>query len=438
MRITRNFIFLSLLLFWSCQDDPRPEVVVPVEADRNELSEFLIQQQPSSDMEKRRLAKNLGAADFVPLGLMIKPGETISVSAALLAGTNRPTLLMGTYSRNDWTYTPAEFTIRDGSQQFTNPTAEDQLLYIRYTGSKTDQEIEVTVEGGWKVPFFELGVTDNASFREQLETFKSYVDIQLMSRRGIIVLARNIALKYKNQDWEDLLTTLDEVVDMEEYISGLDGSSELHAPTGNRYLLTQTRDSRYWMAATNYRTFYNSVDAIDFVASKDKLFGDGWGPWHEIGHQHQLSAITWNETVEVTVNIYSLAVERKFGHESRLKRENRWPAIMEYLSRPEKEKDFNDSALGPFLRLGLYQQLWLAYGDDFLIRLHQQIREEDVSPQSREAKMGYLMLTSSKVAGEDLSGFYRAWGFEIDDIYYQAIHDLALPEPPVPVESFRE
>jgi len=91
-------------------------------------------------------------------------------------------------------------------------------------------------------------------------------------------------------------------------------------------------------------------DAVDFITDRSKLENDGWGPWHEIGHQHQQSAITWNETVEVTVNIYSLAVERMLGQTSRLKRENRWEGILAYLDQPMADKNYNDPSIGPFLR----------------------------------------------------------------------------------------
>lgn len=428
----RYLLLLFALVFMACQDDPEPAVQPLPAADQHEQSVFSIPQQPSSGAERERLAKNLGAADFVPLGLMVRPGESITVDVQIPSGSAAPVLLMGTYSRNEWTYTPYEFGLStSGPRSLTNPASESLLLYIRYTGTDPDKIAEITVEGGYRVPFFQPGRTTNEDFRDQLEQYEQYTDVQLLSEKGMIVLGRNIALKYRQQDWEQLMLTLDQVVATEEFISGLDGSSPLHAPSGNRYFLTQTRDSRYWMAATNYRTFYNAIDAIDFVADRFKLERDGWGPWHEIGHQHQLSAITWNETVEVTVNIYSLAVERAFGLEPRLKRENRWPAIMEYLARPASEKDYNDPSLGPFLRLGLFQQLWLAYGDDFYIRLHQKIRQENPDISLKTEKMAYLMLKASEAAGEDLSDFFRAWGFRLDDQAYASLDQLGLPQPSV-------
>ncbi len=428
-----RFSTLVLLLAFcliACDRSQEPEINPAADPDYNERSVFYVSQQPASSVEKMRLGKNLGAADFVPLGLMVGPYEQITVTVEIPDGTSAPGLLMGTYSRNDWNYTPAEFGLSTaGPRTLTNPTAESQLLYVRYNGYDEEKEAVITVEGGRKVPFFVLGESDNAAFVSQLRDFDKYVDVQLMSRRGMVVLGRSIALKYIHQDWEQLMETLDGIIETEEFISGLDGSSSIHSPTKNRYLLTQTRDTRYWMAATNYRTFYNAVDAIDFVADRQKLFSDGWGPWHEIGHQHQLSAITWNETVEVTVNIYSLAVERAFGHTSRLKRENRWPAIMNYLALPEAEKDYNDPSLGPFLRLGLYQQLWLAYGDEFFIQLHQAIREEQPDIQLKEEKMGYLMRKASVVSGHDLSNFFRRWGFRVGESYYAELAALGLPQP---------
>ncbi len=192
------------------------------------------------------------------------------------------------------------------------------------------------------------------------------------------------------------------------------------------------------MAATTFRTFYNARDAIDFVADVTKLRQDGWGPWHELGHQHQQTNVTWPETVEVTVNIYSLAVERALGLSSRLSRDNVWPEIMAYLGQPEENKNYNAPEVGLFVRLGLYQQLWLQYGDDFFIDLHRKVREEGLTLSTTSDKMGYFMLKSSEVAGNDLSDFFRKWGYAIDEEYYEEVASLNLPIPEVDLTTLQD
>lgn len=64
--------------------------------------------------------------------------------------------------------------------------------------------------------------------------------------------------------------------------------------------------------ATDYRAAYKK-DAIGYILDPALLTQDGWGPWHELGHTHQQHAWTWEAVGEVTVNLYSLAVQRSFN-----------------------------------------------------------------------------------------------------------------------------
>ena len=52
------------------------------------------------------------------------------------------------------------------------------------------------------------------------------------------------------------------------------------------------------------------------------------GPWHEVEHLHQQAPWEWEDLGEVTVNIYSLAVQTKFGRQTRLEEEERYKALL--------------------------------------------------------------------------------------------------------------
>lgn len=178
---------------------------------------------------------------------------------------------------------------------------------------------------------------------------------------------------------------MDDIVTVNVAIDGLSPSfNRINQTNRIRYLLTESEDERYWMAACYYATFYNEVSAIDYLVNVQNLNNDGWGPWHELGNQHQLFNITWSETVEVTVNICSLAVERYIEQESRLKRNGIWDKIQAYLATQNSEKDNNNDVLTPFECLCLNQQLWLYYGDAFFVNLHQRDREENQSISSKK------------------------------------------------------
>ena len=405
----------------------------------NESLTLNLQQEPSSDSEANRLGRSFGIADFTPTGIYLKPEESLKITTQLNQGIVVPSVLIGTYARTVYSYEPQIKSLNSSIPiTVTNTTDRDQMIYLRFVGQTLEGRATVTLEGGHKAPYFKLGETTNAEFIEMLDNYV-YSEIQLQSENSIVLASKTTALKYQNQDWELLGKTLDEIIAVEASIDGLNPTAnDINQTNRNRYLLTESEDERYWMAAWFYATLYNQVNAVDYLINVQNLINDGWGPWHELGHQHQLSNLTWNETTEVTVNIYSLAVERHFGHQSRLKRDGIWDKIQDFIATPITEKDYNSDALGPFERLCLYQQLWLHYGDSFFIDLHQKVREEGLSITGKNQKMGYFILKASEVTQNDLSAFFKEWGFSIEESYYEAVANLEYPQPSVDLTSLRE
>lgn len=55
------------------------------------------------------------------------------------------------------------------------------------------------------------------------------------------------------------------------------------------------------MYAYPNRTAYVG-DAIQNVLDINKFTKDGWGPWHEMGHQRQQTPWLWDGLMEVTTN----------------------------------------------------------------------------------------------------------------------------------------
>lgn len=50
------------------------------------------------------------------------------------------------------------------------------------------------------------------------------------------------------------------------------------------------------------------LDAAAFMTDLADLGDHGWGPYHEIGHNHQSGDWTFDGTVEVTVNLFTLYI----------------------------------------------------------------------------------------------------------------------------------
>lgn len=77
------------------------------------------------------------------------------------------------------------------------------------------------------------------------------------------------------------------------------------------------------------------------------------------------------------------------------------------------------------MQLAMFEQLRLAYGDDFYPRLHQ---------EARRSKSGmdpdrFFIVQASKTAGEDLTEFFGAWRLTISDETRAEVTELGLPAP---------
>ena len=310
------------------------------------------------------------------------------------------------------------------------------LVYIQYTvyakpNPASLHPLTMTFQQGFvRTPNYVLGQTNKADWKNQLSTFTSTPDVVMQSKRAFMVFSRANALQWQDNDQDLVLNTADQILDAEDAISGLDGSSETHRRNTNQFLLTQAEDG--WMYATNFRTAY-SANAAQFaftplITGRLPNSGDAWGIWHELGHLHQ-QPWTWGALGEVTVNIYSLAAERSLNvTPARMVSNKIWPNVSTYLKRTDANKNFNADSVDVFLRLGMFQQLWLAYGDNFYQQLHRQAREEKPQLNNDAAKMRYFMLKACRISGHDLTAFFKKWGLQADEVYEQ-IAALNLPNP---------
>ncbi len=68
------------------------------------------------------------------------------------------------------------------------------------------------------------------------------------------------------------------------------------------------------MYASNY---FIGMKRDNYADLTEKLDNE-WGIWHETGHTHQQYSWTWDSIGEISVNLFSLYVQEKFGLPSRL------------------------------------------------------------------------------------------------------------------------
>jgi hypothetical protein len=395
-------------------------------------------EKPTAYQEADRLGIWFPASDFDPLGLYLPPGQSIEIDVRNIKGDSQPRLLVGTYSRYKYDDVPTVYELSTGNNTISDSTGG--LLYLQFvTEELPSAEVEVSVYGARPIPSYVLGESTHETWLQELATM-NYEDVQFVSDRTMVVVSKATALHYKDQDQDAMLTTLDKTFDIQDTISGIDGSSELHQRNVHKILLTELteKDLDFGLAAEEYRILV-PTKALKNIMDPAHASSAAWGLWHEMGHHHQALNWDWDEVDEVTVNIYSLASLYEFdGSITWLKGNKVWDTVADYLNSPLDERNFNaDKTIGGKGRLAMFRQLWLAFGDEFYIKVHQLAREDNAKPDSRieprdldtENQMANFVVLASQASGHDLTTFFREWGFVLPQGGYDALAALNLTEP---------
>lgn len=398
-------------------------------------STFLVSSLPTAESERVRLDQGWRPSDFVPTGWYAKANSKIVINLEQTTGSSRPTLLIGTYNKEGSSGVVQSVELSPGNNNIT--ATKSGLLFIRYVGNEGQNKSTVKIVSGVvPAPFYKAGVTTKEEWRRMLNVFTQSPDAVLYGGKIIIVVNRKAAIDAVANDQELLLSNANRIWTYENEISGLDNSSPTHKPNVHNHLMTDHALSSPYMAAFHHGTFYNASSAIQVLVNPNQL--NGWGPWHEIGHHHQQRSYLWTGLTEVTVNIYSMYVERKMGvTPSRLQTGGHWANVAAYLNLNDSEKDY-DANSDLFIKLAMFIQLSKAYGDEFYIKLHRMTREARPSNPNDLAKKRYFMLKACQISGHDLTNFFKDWGMTGVSTVYPEIAALKLPQPTVNPSQLRE
>lgn len=411
--------------------------------EKNNSAVYIMEEKPAAYNEADRLGIWYPASDFEPVGLYLSPGDSIEVDVKNITGDTQPKLLLGTYSRYKSSDKPTEYQLTAGVNTVSDSTGG--LLYLKYvTEDSPLGEVEVTFDGGDSVPVYKLGETNHEEWLNMLSAME-YSDVHLISNTAMITISKEVALQYKDEDQDHTLQVIDSVSSIEDYISGIDGSSDLHKPNVHKILITELADPDpgFTLAAEEHRIMVPTKNCRFFM---DPQFSSSkaWGLWHEIGHHRQALNWDWVEVDEVTVNIYSLAVLYAFGGDMKWLKEHKvWDILAEYFQSPLEERNFNkDKTIKGKGRLAMFRQLWIAYGDEFYIKVHKLAREANPRVESRtetgDLQMAHFMLLASEASGYNLKGFFRQWGFKLPQKDFDALDALNLPQPTIDLLKLRE
>ncbi|HFK1545943.1 putative mucin/carbohydrate-binding domain-containing protein [Bacillus albus] len=399
---------------------PKVYAEMTIEDKDKQQEERVYQLLPKGDVEGMRELhqRRMSFSPYEPTGVYVKPGEEVVIQ---VEGTQQIKAYIGTYSYEK--EEPKQFNLNPGENKISSPNGG--LLYF-YNYHNTGEVVAKVKKGGTPNPLFILGKHTTEDWKRMLKESPNPYAIEMKGENSLLTMhPETVAEHLKQEDPAALLKKHDEIINIEHKISGLskDGVGVANQGKHSIHFVEDWYTDNY-MYATYYRTAYSKGN-LESVLNLEELTNDGWGPWHEVGHQHQQKTWLWDGLGEVTVNIYSLAVQTTFGHKPRLEQEGRYEAAFAYLGKPDAQEKMN-----VFEKLVMFWQLHLAYGDQFYPKLHQMYRllHDTELPKSDEEKKQMFIYMTSKVAGQNLIPFFDKWGLFVNDATREKIEKLNLPK----------
>ncbi|MEB8737331.1 putative mucin/carbohydrate-binding domain-containing protein [Bacillus cereus] len=389
-----------------------------LEENKFEQRVFQFPGKGSVEEENNRLRVTWKLSANEPTGIYAEPNEEITID---IKGTRSIQAFIGTRSYDE--KDPEEFDLKPGKNVISS--SRGGILYFYNMNNEGEVTASVT-NGGSHFPLFILGKHTKKDWDEMLKKYKDPYAVELKGERSLITTTYDSVQKYmKNTDPTDLMKLHDKIIRLENAVAGLseDSVGVAKSPTHYVQFVEKRKPAKGdFMFAKHYHTGYIPT-AMNRVLDIEVLEKDGWGPWHEVGHLHQQEPWKWSKVREVTVNIYSLAVQKALGNQ--LEMDEHYKNSFEYLEKPKAERFIDD--INP---LTMFWQLNVVYGEHFYPRLHQAYRllPQSEMPHSDEEKKQLFIYMTSKVAGQNLIPFFEEWGLTPNDDIREKIEKSKLPK----------
>lgn len=386
----------------------------------------------------------MALCDYQPSGLYVTRGERFTVTVTGLGGGYGLAAMIGFKPMWGNRNRTQENDLRNGTNTVT--AGQDGILsfiFVKRDGYDEDPvTATVSVSGGRAFPLYEHGVTDPERWTADAKRWTGAQFVQLVSGKALVTIPYRDYLGRPIPDIEAMFENIHNVIDWQDDLAGFDDSSPENYRTTNRlhYLVdiyaTAKEREDFYMYASDYLIGMQSGNFADLTEKLDTE----WGIWHETGHTHQQGSWTWDSIGEISVNIFSLYVQEKFGRPSRLatieggEKETTFARARKYIARPDKnylvsnEDDYNEL----FTKLVMFHQLRSAFGWDAFRKLHQHFRKQPLGDgrESTDQEMANRFVHAMcLVTRTNLIPFFQKWGLRPDAPTVSKINALRLPLP---------
>lgn len=418
----------------------------------NYRKEYVLKSMTDGQIEADRTHRMI-LSDYQPSGLYVRKGEKITLNVRNLDPDYDLSSMIGFKPMWGNRNNTQENRLKNGANSVT--AAQEGILsfiFVKREGYDTSPTtVSVNVTGGRAFPLYKFNRSNLANWQNDLRTMTDAPFVQLVSDKVLITITYKDYVKRPIRNLAASFQTIHQVVDWEDELAGFDNSSPENMRTNNRihYLIdlysTPKESESYYMYASNYMIGMKRDNYTDLTEKLDRE----WGIWHETGHTHQQDSWTWGSIGEISVNLFSLYVQEKFGLPTRLntieggESETTFTKARKYIADPYKNylernrDDYNEL----FSKLVMFHQLKSVYGWDSIRKLHQYFRKQpyiydgNETDQDKANKFIYAMCLITR---NNLIPFFKKWGLKVDSVTDRKIKSLKLPLPATdPSKIFR-
>ncbi|MFL1677096.1 M60 family metallopeptidase [Paenibacillus dendritiformis] len=389
--------------------------------------------------------------NWISTGVYAEAGKPITIDVP--QGTTNLDVQIGAHTDNlsslsldNWKRAPVitkRETLSPGRNTITSPYGG--LVYLIPTKPKPGTTVTVNLNSGVQAPHYIKGTT---KLKDWQNTIRHYGApwAELQTDRVILTLPSEYVRNLDHPDevlklWDEMLTEYDKLVGTAPNRSLPHRSISLPY----RYV-GDIQISAGFMHAGYPIMFFNDPSAIDAVTVDGIKTLDGWGWWHETGHEYQQNAWTWGKVTEVTVNIFSLYIQDHFGNPSRLLQKRSdgttiYDTAVKYIEATNADKNFNDdNQADVWTRLVMFRQLQLAYGWDLYTKLNHDVREmpADLLPKTDQERIDLFVTKASQLSGNNLLEFFDKWGLKYSAAAKNKVEAMKLPKPKTPIWTLKD
>lgn len=358
-------------------------------------------------------------------GLYAAPGEAVTITMAAPADDPAVSIRIGCHTDRLWHHgawkrvpeISGRWPLRADST--TVASAFGGLIYLEpaVRGESADP-VTLTISGAVEAPLYVLGETSAEAWSTIRERPAPWAEL---ASRKIVLSVPSAAIRTLD-DPHALMTLWDRIADCQDELATVANLDRHGRP--DRFVADVQISAGYMHSGYPIMTH---LDAVDDMTDPSRLLRGSWGLFHELGHNHQNGDWTFDGTVEVTVNLFSLYTMERIcgkpvgeGHPALARRDER---IGPYLAQGAKFEQWKSD---PFLALIMYQQLAEAFGWETYQRVFVEYLALDESerPRTDDDKRDQWLVRFSRACGRNLGPFFETWGVPTSEAARNAITDL--------------